>query len=134
MRDVGKEILALFTRFEKGERASKEWRAKASNASAETLDLLRQGHSFEQIAQIRGRKVASVIALVADLLEKGETEFEETWMTQERHQQVREACTRVGLEWMKPIKEALPEEVSYDEIRLVLAEMRKEAKAGRRGR
>lgn len=129
----GKEILGLFPRFEKGERASREWRAKATNASAETADLLRQGHSFEQIAQIRGRKVASVIALVADLVEKGETKFQESWMAQERHQQIREACRRAGLEWMKPIKEALPEEVSYDEIRLVLAEMRMEAKAGRGG-
>jgi ATP-dependent DNA helicase RecQ len=127
----GKEILALFPRFEKGERASEEWRAKATNASAETADLLRQGHNFEQIAQIRGRKVASVIALVADLLEKGETEFQESWMAKERHQQIREACARMGLEWMKPIKEALPEEVSYDEIRLVLGEMRREAKAPR---
>jgi ATP-dependent DNA helicase RecQ len=130
----GKEILALFPRFEKGERASKEWRAKASNPLAETLDLLRQGHTFEQIAQIRGRKVTSVIALVADLLEKGEAEFQESWMAQERHRQIREACMRVGLEWVKPIKEALPEEVGYDEIRLVLAEMRREAKAGRGGR
>jgi ATP-dependent DNA helicase RecQ len=127
----GKEILALFPRFEKGERASTEWRAKATNASAETLDLLRQGHSFEQIAQIRGRKVASVIALVADLLEKGEAQFQESWMAPERHQLIREACMHAGLEWMKPIKEALPEEISHDEIRLVLAEMRREAKAGR---
>jgi hypothetical protein len=29
---------------------------------------------------------------------------------------------------MKPIKEALPEEVTFDEIRLVLAEMRREKK------
>lgn len=129
----GKQILALFPRFEKGERPGKEWRAKATNASAETLDLLRQGHSFEQIAQIRGRKVASVIALVADLLEKGEVAFQESWMAPERRQQIREACRRAGLEWMKPVKEALPEEVSFDEIRLVLAEMRREAKGGLAG-
>jgi len=30
------------------------------------------------------------------------------------------------MEWMKPIKETLPEEVSYDEIRLVMAEMKRE--------
>jgi uncharacterized protein YpbB len=29
---------------------------------------------------------------------------------------------------LKPIREALPEEVTYDEIRLVLAEMRREKK------
>ena len=130
----GKEILALFPRFEKGERASKAWRAKASNASAETLDLLQRGHTFQEIAQIRGRKVASVIALVADLLEKGEVQFQEQWMAGERYQQIRDACTRAGLEWMKPIKEALPEEVSFDEIRLVLAEMRRQAKVAQGSR
>ncbi|MGB7438141.1 MAG: RecQ family ATP-dependent DNA helicase [Candidatus Acidiferrum sp.] len=122
----GQEILELFARFEKGERASKECRAKASNASEETRELLEQGHTFEEIAQIRGRKVSSVIALVADLVEKGEVEFQEKWMAAERHQQIREACAKAGLEWMKPIKEALPEEVTFDEIRLVLAEMRRE--------
>lgn len=128
----GREILELFARFEKGERASKDWHAKASDASVETWELLQQGRSFEEIARIRERKLSSVIALVADLVEKGETPFLETWMPHERHQQIREVCTHLGLEWMKPIKEALPPEVSFEEIRLVLAEMRRENKLGRK--
>jgi ATP-dependent DNA helicase RecQ len=125
----GQEILGLFPRFAAGERASKEYQARPSNASEETLELLEQGRSFEEIAKIRGRKVSSVIALVADLIERGETKFQEAWMAPQRHQQIREACLRVGLEWMKPIKEALAEEVAFDDIRLVLAEMRREQKA-----
>ncbi|MGB7845040.1 MAG: RecQ family ATP-dependent DNA helicase [Candidatus Acidiferrum sp.] len=124
----GEEILGLFPRFERGERASKEPRAKPTNASQETLDLLEQEHTFEEIARIRGRKVASVVVLVADLVEKGETQFQAKWMAAERREQIREVCGRVGIEWMKPIKEALPEEVTLDEIRLVLAEMRREKK------
>jgi ATP-dependent DNA helicase RecQ len=120
----GAEILALFERFEKGERAAKQSNVKPSSPSRETLDLLRQGHSFEQIAQIRGRKVASVITLVADLIEKGEIEFQSAWVPSQRCEQIREACQRVGTEWMKPIKDALPSEVTYDEIRLVLAQVR----------
>jgi ATP-dependent DNA helicase RecQ len=127
----GEEILGLFARFEKGEGASKDWHAKPSNASQQTRELLQQGHSFEEIARIRGRKVSSVIALVADLVEKGETPFQETWMPAARQQQIREACARLGLQWVKPVKEALPAEVSFDEIRLVLAEMRHEKKSGR---
>jgi ATP-dependent DNA helicase RecQ len=127
----GKQILELFARFEKGERASREWRAKPSSASGETLELLQQGHSFEEIARIRGRKVASVVALVADLVEQGKLELREDWIPAERRQQIREICGKVGLEWMKPIKEALPEEVTVEEIRLVLAEMRRENKAAR---
>ena len=122
----GQAILELFPRFEKGERASPEWRAKPSNALAETLELLQQGHSFEEIARIRGRKVTSVVVLVADLIERGDVQLKQEWIDAERHEQIREACVRLGLEWMKPIKESLPEEVTYDEVRLVLAEMRRE--------
>jgi ATP-dependent DNA helicase RecQ len=124
----GQEILGLFARFAGGERASKEYLARPSNASKETLELLVEGHSFEEIAKIRGRKVTSVVSLVADLMERGETEFQEKWMASDRHRQIREACLRWGLEWMKPIKEALPEEVTLEDIRLVLAEMRREKK------
>ena len=124
----GEEILGLFRRFAGGERASREWLARPSNPSLETLELLELGHTFEEIGQIRGRKVASVVSLVADLIERGETEFQEAWMTPERQLQIREACERVGMEWLKPIKEVLPEEVSYEEIRLVAAKIRREKK------
>jgi ATP-dependent DNA helicase RecQ len=120
----GAEILQLFERFHRGERATKEWHARPSNPSLETLDLLRKGHTLAEIAALRGRKVSSVIALVADLIERGETEFQENWMLPERHDQIFQACAQVGTEWLKPIKEALPEEVTYDEIHLVVAEFR----------
>jgi ATP-dependent DNA helicase RecQ len=124
----GREILQLFSRFEKGERASNNWRPKTSNASQETLELLHQGRTFEEIASIRGRKVASVVVLVADLLEKGDIRFRDGWMPPARAQQIREVCSRLGLDWMKPIKDALPEDFTYDEIRLVKAVMKREQK------
>jgi ATP-dependent DNA helicase RecQ len=124
----GQEILALFPCFERGERASQQWQAKSMNASGETLELLKQGHTFEEIARIRGRKVDSVVALVANLVEKGEVEFQEKWMSALRHEQIRQACSRVGFEWMRPVKEALGEEVTLADIRLVVAEMRRERK------
>jgi len=121
----GEEILEVFRRFGRGERASKEWHARPSTPSLETKDLLEKGHSFEEIAQIRGRKVASVVAMVADLIEKGETEFKAQWVEAAKYKQIQEASTRVGMEWLKPIKDALPEGISYDEIRLVVADLRR---------
>jgi ATP-dependent DNA helicase RecQ len=120
----GEEVLEVLRRFGRGERASKEWHARPSTPSLETLDLLEQGHSFEEIAQIRGRKVRSVITLVADLIEKGETELKPQWVDPAKCTQIREASKRVGTEWLKPIKDALPEEIGYEEIRLVVAELR----------
>jgi ATP-dependent DNA helicase RecQ len=120
----GEEILEVFRRFAKGERASKEWHARPSNPSLETKELLEKGHSFEEIAQIRGRKVSSVVVMVADLIEKGETEFKAQWVDAAKYKEIQEVSARVGMEWLKPIRDALPEEISYDEIRLVVADLR----------
>jgi len=124
----GEEILEVFRRFGRGERASKEWHARPSTPSLETKELLEKGHSFEEIAQIRGRKVPSVVAMVADLIEKGETDFKPQWVDTAKYKEIQEASTRVGMEWLKPIKDALPQEISYDEIRLVVAELRHQDK------
>jgi ATP-dependent DNA helicase RecQ len=126
----GEEILEVFRRFGRGERASKEWHARPSTPSLETKDLLEEGHSFEEIAQIRGRKVSSVVAMVADLIEKGETDFRAQWVDAAKYKEIQEASGRVGMEWLKPIKDALPEEISYDEIRLVVADLRWKKKQG----
>lgn len=124
----GAEILQAIERFRKGERASKEWQARPTNPSLETLELLQQGRTLEEIAQIRGRKVSSVVVLVADLVERGETEFQEGWVDAARREQIREVCQRLGMEWLKPVKEALPPEVSYEEIRLVMAEVKRKVR------
>ena len=44
--------------------------AQASPAE-ETIRLLGEGKTFEEIAQARGRQVATVVNMVADLVEKG---------------------------------------------------------------
>lgn len=124
----GREILGLFPRFASGERARKAGQVRPASPSEETRQLLEQGHTFAEIAQLRGRKVSSVVALVGDLLERGETQFQERWMSAERHQQIRAACQRLGLEMMKPVQEALAGQASPDEIRLVMAEMKREKK------
>ncbi len=125
----GEEILEVFRRFAKGERASKDWHARPSTPSLETKDLLEKGHSFEEIAQIRGRKVWSVKAMVADLIEKGETKFQSQWVDAERCEQIREASKRLGLDLVKPIVDAVQGGVSYEDVRLVVADLRRSQKA-----
>src|SRR5258708_28735631 len=120
----GDEILDALRRFAKGERATKDWHAKASSPSQETLELLNQGRTFEEIAQLRGRKVSSVVVLVADLIEKDETPFHADWVHPIHQQQILEAGARLGLDLLKPIKEAVPEKITYEEIRLVVADAR----------
>jgi len=94
----GQEILHALERFRQGERASQEWHARPSNPSQETLELLLKGRTFEEIAQIRGRKVSSVVALVADLIERGATRFQDAWVEAEKREKIREAAEPKGLD------------------------------------
>ena len=120
----GQEILKALQRFHKGERASNEWHTAASHPREDTLQLLEEGRTFEEIAQIRGRKVSSVVDMVAKLMEDGEVRFEAKWLSAERYAQIAAAIQQFGKERLKPVKEALSEEITYGEIRLVAAHLR----------
>ncbi|HUL33238.1 MAG TPA: RecQ family ATP-dependent DNA helicase [Candidatus Eisenbacteria bacterium] len=124
----GGRIVDVLRRFANGERASQEWHARSSSPSQETVEFLQQGRTFEEIAQLRGRKVSTVVSLVAALIEKGEIAPRPDWVHPIHAEQIRQTAERLGLDLLKPIKEALPEEVSYDEIRLVVSQLRHNAK------
>ncbi len=125
----GEEILEALGKFRAGERAKNDWQAKASSPAEETLAMLKQGLNFEEIAQRRGRKVRTVVALIANLVETGEAEFQVEWMPRATYEKIREACVRLGMDLLRPIKDALPDEISYDEVRLVAAHLRRKGKA-----
>jgi ATP-dependent DNA helicase RecQ len=122
----GKEIVDALGRFCRGERASNEGKARVSSPAKETLRLLEEGRTFDEIAQIRARTLRSVVSLVADMIERGEAEFQPNWLTRERYSQIATACRQLGTERLKPLKETLPPEISYEEIRLVIARLRTE--------
>src|SRR5277367_1529576 len=75
----GQQILDALQRFREGARAP-ALLDKVSKPAEETVRLLSEGHSFEEIAKIRGRQVKSVIDLVASLVEKGEVQFQAGWV------------------------------------------------------
>jgi ATP-dependent DNA helicase RecQ len=127
----GAEILGALQKFKEGERARNDWQAKASSPARDTLDMLQQGNTFEEIAQRRGRKVSTVVALISSLIETGETEFKEEWMSPEHYQLIREACLRLGMDLLRPVKDSLPEEISYEEVRLVVSHLRRKAKGAK---
>jgi len=121
----GQQILDALERFHKGERAA-VLPENRSRPADDTIRLLTEGRSFEEIARIRGRQVRSVIDLVANLVEKGALQFQDGWLDDNKRASIEEACLRLGMERMKPIKEALPAEITYEEIRLVAARLRRE--------
>src|SRR6266852_4805735 len=128
----GQKILEALQRFQNGERAKNDPHAAAAQPREDTLQLLGEGRTFEEIAQIRSRKVSSVVSLVVKLMEERELKFEAKWLGAERYAQIASAIQRVGNERLKPVKEALPEEITYEEIRLVAAHLRMNAKSNMR--
>jgi len=122
----GREILDAIRRFREGERATNEGKPKVSSPAKETLRLLEEGRTFEEIAQIRARTLRAVVSLVADLIERGEAVFQPRWLAPERYNQIAAACQQLGMDRLKPLKEALPPEIPYEEIRLVIARLRTE--------
>jgi ATP-dependent DNA helicase RecQ len=120
----GQKILEALQRFHEGARASNDWHAAASQPREDTLQLLGEGRTFEEIAQIRGRKVSSVVDMVAKMIEVGELEFDAKWLSAQRYAQIASAIQQFGKERLKPVKEALPEEITYGEIRLVAVHLR----------
>jgi ATP-dependent DNA helicase RecQ len=120
----GQQIFAAIERFRNGERASAPL-VKKSKPVDETLSLLAEGHTLDEIAAIRGRQLGSVVSLISDLVEKGELEFQPAWVDKDRLAIIEAACARVGIERLKPIKDVLPPEITFEEIRLVAARLRR---------
>ncbi len=120
----GSEIFAAFESFEKGARAAAREVAQVSPAE-ETIRLLGEGKTFSEIAQIRGRQVSTVVQMVADLIEKGRLNYRIEWVGEAAHQKVAEAVARLGSQWLKPLREALPPEITFEQIRLVVAAVRR---------
>ena len=115
----GSEIFSVFEAFARGERAAARPVPQTSPAE-ETMRLLAEGRTFEEIAAIRVRQVATVVSMVADLIEKGRLEYRVEWVGEEHHRRIEEAIGRLGSQWLKPLYEALPD-IGYDQIRLVVA-------------
>jgi len=124
----GQGILSALRKYREGARAAPLSEKKTAPA-LETLRLLEEGKSFDDIARIRGRQISTVVNAVAGLVEKGELEFRADWIDRSRLLMIEAACATLGLdrlERLKTLKDALPPEITYDEIRLVVARLRRQ--------
>ena len=122
----GREIFSVFEAFDKGERAAARETAQVSPAE-ETMRLLAEGKTFDQIGELRGRKPATVVNMVADLIEKGRIDYRMEWVGEDDHKLILEAIGRLGSQWLKPLKDAVPERITFEQVRLVVAFARRGA-------
>ena len=121
----GQQIFDALRRFEQGSRSTSAPEKRVSPA-AETIRLLAEGRTLDEIAAIRGRQRSTIVSLISDLVERGEVQFQRDWVDQEKQNKIEDACAKLGLNKLTPIKEALPPEFTYEEIRLVVARLRRQ--------
>lgn len=100
--------------------ATRQRISNAINSSAEeTLRLFQEGKNLNEIAQIRKISRNTIVMHLAELIQHGQEINIDHLVPKEKQKLIREAIAIVGAEKLAPIKEKLPEEISYDEIRLV---------------
>src|SRR5208283_1738340 len=75
----GTAILAALQRYREGAR-SEARPGKRTAPALETLRLIADGKTLEEIAQIRGRQLSTVVNAVAALVETGQVEFQPAWI------------------------------------------------------
>lgn len=124
VEQYGEQILQALADFERGARPSTTTTKKTSPAE-ETLRLLAEGKTLAEIGRLRERQLSTVVGTVASLVEAGDVEFDESWMDSGKQMQIEAVCARLGTQWLKPLKEALPADITFEDVRLVVARLRR---------
>lgn len=91
------------------------------NSQEETITLFQQGHSIEQIMQIRELARSTILTHLTEAIQMG-IELDLTpLIPPEKQVAIKEVIAEVGAERLTPIKEKLSSDFTYDDIRLVAA-------------
>ena len=89
------------------------------NTVETTWMLWEKGRTLEEISRKRSLTRTTITEHLVDLIDKGYSVDLNRVLSKERIALLEEAISRAGSERLAPIKALLPQNVSYDEIRLV---------------
>jgi ATP-dependent DNA helicase RecQ len=88
-----------------------------------TLNLYKAGKSVEEIAQERNLKPSTIKSHLTELLEAGEEIDITPLILPDHYDTIVAALSQAGSSALKPVKELLGDDYSYDEIKLVRAHL-----------
>lgn len=91
-----------------------------------TYKLYQEGYSVEEIMQMRSLTRFTVENHLVHCVTRNLTVDFNMFMTKEQEELIRQAIQKVGITLLKPIKELLPEEVTYTAIKLVIEKYKQE--------
>jgi ATP-dependent DNA helicase RecQ len=126
LETYGRGLLQVIARYRARARATSK-PAAIPPPAAETLRMLREGRSLEEIARSRHRASGTIAETVAALLENDQAELPPDFIAEEKYRAIAAVCARLGFDRLRPIKDALPTDVSFDEIRIVIADLKRRA-------
>ena len=107
-------------------RAVKEEKPKKEDTRLTTLKLYRQGLSVKEIAKERDYNERTIYSHLAHYVADGALPVSD-FVSSSKYDTIREVISRVGsLNGLAPIKEACPDKVTYEEIRMVIASLEAE--------
>lgn len=90
-----------------------------------TLAMFKEGRSIDEIAQERHVKASTVIGHLSELIEGGEDVDVEGLIQPGHYDLIVNAFRQTESEFLKPVKELLGDDFSYEEIRLARALMKR---------
>lgn len=99
---------------------------KVPESYAKTLKLIKKGISVFGVAQMRRMTMSTIFEHICFFVERGELSME-NYVQEKDVRLIRKIIEELGDFKLAPIKERCPESISYDEIKLVVADMKREA-------
>lgn len=93
-----------------------------SNSYLESVDYAEEGLTPYEIAIERGLTEPTIINHLTQAAEEGELGTFEADVPLSTKRLIKESFQKIGSDTLKPVKESLPDEISYDEIRYVRIE------------
>ncbi len=97
-----------------------------SQSNTITLQFYQQGMSVEEIAQQRGLKTTTIYTHLSELIEMNQPIDLDQLVIPVKQEMIVQAIQEIGEISLKPIKEKLGDNFSYEEIKLVRAWLRRE--------
>lgn len=116
----GEQFLSTIISHAPGEVLVKTRTPSKSHTEEKTLSLFQEGKSIEEICEIRMITRSTVCDHLSTMITLGADIDINKLVSQDKQAAIKAAMAKVGYEKLKPIKEILPEEFKYEDIRLVV--------------
>lgn len=108
-------------RYERSERRA----AAVGETARRSLDLFNEGLTIEEIAARRGLAESTIASHLAQAIEEGEEIDVTALIPAERARRIEREMERLGAESLRPVKDALGDDVSYTDLHLARAMLRR---------